>query len=71
MSANQNWAAMTGDEFGVMHLGDRWAWWKKSSRSASDGHCVEVAHMPEVTIGVRDSKDNGRARYYDSLSPAS
>jgi len=31
--------------------------WKKSSRSGSQGNCVEVAtNLPRV-VGVRDSKD--------------
>ncbi|RRO12928.1 DUF397 domain-containing protein [Saccharopolyspora rhizosphaerae] len=30
--------------------------WRKSSRSAIEGNCVEVAVAPEV-VGVRDSKD--------------
>ncbi|MDI2029005.1 DUF397 domain-containing protein [Saccharopolyspora sp. TS4A08] len=30
--------------------------WRKSSRSAVEGNCVEVAVAPEV-VGVRDSKD--------------
>ena len=30
--------------------------WRKSSRSAAVGHCVEVAVRPEAVL-VRDSKD--------------
>ncbi|MBQ0922911.1 DUF397 domain-containing protein [Saccharopolyspora endophytica] len=30
--------------------------WRKSSKSAVEGNCVEVAVAPEV-VGVRDSKD--------------
>jgi hypothetical protein len=32
--------------------------WKKSSWSAENGNCVEVAELPGNNIGVRDSKDN-------------
>jgi Domain of unknown function (DUF397) len=32
--------------------------WKKSSRSAQNGQCVEVAELAGDLIGVRDSKDN-------------
>ena len=31
--------------------------WVKSSLSFSNGNCVEVAHLPGRTIGLRDSKD--------------
>jgi hypothetical protein len=31
--------------------------WKKSSWSAHNGNCVEVAALPARSIGVRDSKD--------------
>jgi hypothetical protein len=32
--------------------------WKKSSWSAENGNCVEVAELPGGSIGVRDSKAN-------------
>ncbi|MBB5917468.1 hypothetical protein BJY24_006380 [Nocardia transvalensis] len=31
--------------------------WFKSSRSATGRDCVEVAHLPEGKVGVRDSKN--------------
>ena len=31
--------------------------WRKSSKSAQAGNCVEVAELPGNLIGVRDSKD--------------
>jgi Domain of unknown function (DUF397) len=31
--------------------------WIKSSLSYANGDCVEVASLPDGTIGVRDSKD--------------
>lgn len=34
------------------------AHWKKSSWSAGNGSCVEVADLPDRTIGVRNSRDN-------------
>jgi hypothetical protein len=38
------------------------AYWVKSSWSTHAGNCVEVAALPERTVGVRDSKDNGPSR---------
>jgi Domain of unknown function (DUF397) len=34
--------------------------WFKSSHSGSGG-CVEVAHLPEGGVAVRDTKDRGKA----------
>ncbi|MBF6332159.1 DUF397 domain-containing protein [Nocardia transvalensis] len=31
--------------------------WFKSSRSSSTKECVEVAHLAEGSVGVRDSKN--------------
>jgi ABC-type amino acid transport substrate-binding protein len=36
--------------------------WEKSSRSAQNGHCVEVARLSADSIGVRDSKDTAPGR---------
>ena len=36
--------------------------WKKSSRSAANGHCVEAARLPGSDIGVRHSKDTAPGR---------
>ena len=31
--------------------------WRKSSRSTSEGNCVEVAHPAAPQVAVRDSKN--------------
>lgn len=36
--------------------------WKKSSWSAANGHCIEVAELPDGRVAVRDSKDNAPGR---------
>jgi Domain of unknown function (DUF397) len=36
--------------------------WKKSSRSAANGNCVEVARLPGNDVGVRHSKDTAPGR---------
>ncbi|WP_067888132.1 DUF397 domain-containing protein [Nocardia vaccinii] len=42
--------------------------WFKSSRSVSGGECVEVAHLNEGMVGVRDSKNpSGPALIFGSL----
>jgi Domain of unknown function (DUF397) len=48
-----------GAEFTVADAdGSAGLYWKKSSWSAQNGNCVEVAELPGNNIGVRDSKDN-------------
>lgn len=36
--------------------------WHKSSYSACNGNCVEVAEIQPDVIGVRDTKDAGRGQ---------
>ncbi|MBF6329967.1 DUF397 domain-containing protein [Nocardia transvalensis] len=31
--------------------------WFKSSRSSGGSECVEIAHLPQGMVGVRDSKN--------------
>ncbi len=33
--------------------------WVKSSLSFANGNCVEVASLPDGTIGLRNSRDSG------------
>lgn len=33
--------------------------WVKSSRSMTNGNCVEVARLLDKTVGVRDTKNRG------------
>jgi hypothetical protein len=35
-----------------------------TSSASSGGSCVEVAHLPEGGVAVRDSKDRGRAPHF-------
>lgn len=42
--------------------------WKKSSYSAANGDCVEVAHLANGYIGVRDSKGTSELTF--NFTPA-
>jgi hypothetical protein len=33
--------------------------WRKSRHSGPDGNCVEVAHLVDGNVAVRDTKDSG------------
>lgn len=36
--------------------------WRKSSLSAENGNCVEMAELPNRTVSVRNSKDKAPGR---------
>jgi hypothetical protein len=42
--------------------------WKKSSYSAANGECVEVAHLADGRIGVRDSKSTSEFSFDFTLA---
>jgi hypothetical protein len=49
-----------GDEYNTT------AGWKKSSYSASNGHCVETSTLTNGQIGIRDSKaTNGNILHFE------
>jgi hypothetical protein len=43
----------------TMGMPDSGTCWVKSSFSFSNGNCVEVAALPDGTIGLRNSRDPG------------
>jgi hypothetical protein len=42
--------------------------WEKSSYSAANGDCVEVAHLSNGHIGVRDSKSTAEFSFSFTLA---
>jgi len=57
-SGTVRYDADTHTETGLASLAG--AGWRKSSRSACNGNCVEVADLRHNLIGVRDTKHAGR-----------
>lgn len=53
MSNNRPGGGNTDDSFRTHPVGGHW---RKSSFSLSNGDCVEVAHLSNNRVGVRDSK---------------
>ncbi|SHM67824.1 DUF397 domain-containing protein [Cryptosporangium aurantiacum] len=43
--------------------------WRKSTRSGTDGNCVEVGTAP-AAVGVRDTKDHGHGPVLAFAHPA-
>lgn len=58
--------AQANDEIWAKKAGGAWApdaaqaEWRKSTWSASNGNCVEVATLRHDLVGVRDSKEAGQ-----------